>query len=99
MLERRIFGPLGMKDTGFTVPRKAQTGGPEAYGFDEEGRLAKRLTGPGGSIVAERPEDMAFVCGGEGLWSTLDDYLAFARMFLGEGAVDGVRLLRPETLA
>ena len=42
---------------------------------------------------------MAFVSGGQGLWSTLDDYLAFARMFVGDGAVDGVRLLRPETLA
>ena len=29
----------------------------------------------------------------------MDDYLAFARIFLGGGAVDGVRLLRPETCA
>ena len=40
---------------------------------------------------------MAYVSGGQGLWSTVDDYLAFARMFVGGGAVDGVRLLRPET--
>ena len=42
---------------------------------------------------------MTFESGGAGLWSTMDDYLAFARLFLGDGAVDGVRLLRPETLA
>jgi CubicO group peptidase (beta-lactamase class C family) len=42
---------------------------------------------------------MTFVSGGQGLWSTLDEYLAFARMFSGAGAVDGVRLLRPETCA
>jgi len=42
---------------------------------------------------------MAYVSGGQGLWSTLDDYLAFARMFLGAGTVDGVRLLQPATLA
>jgi CubicO group peptidase (beta-lactamase class C family) len=42
---------------------------------------------------------MEFVSGGQGLWSTIDDYLAFARMFVSEGTVDGVRLLRPETLA
>ena len=42
---------------------------------------------------------MTCVSGGQGLWSTIDDYLAFARMFIGHGAVDGVRLLRPETLA
>ena len=40
---------------------------------------------------------MTYVSGGQGLWSTLDDYLAFARMFVGGGAVDGVRLLQPET--
>jgi CubicO group peptidase (beta-lactamase class C family) len=42
---------------------------------------------------------MTFESGGQGLWSTLDDYLAFARIFLGSGEVDGVRLLRPETCA
>ncbi len=42
---------------------------------------------------------MTFESGGQGLWSTLDDYLAFARIFLGRGEVDGVRVLRPETCA
>jgi CubicO group peptidase (beta-lactamase class C family) len=42
---------------------------------------------------------MTYVSGGQGLWSTLDDYLAFARMFVGAGTVDGVQLLRPEVLA
>jgi CubicO group peptidase (beta-lactamase class C family) len=99
VLERRIFGPLGMKDTGFIVAREKRHRRAGAYGFDASGRLAKRLTGPGGSFVAERPDDMTFVSGGQGLWSTLDDYLAFARMFVGQGVVDGVRLLRPETFA
>jgi CubicO group peptidase (beta-lactamase class C family) len=99
VLDRRIFGPLGMKDTGFTVPRAKRSRRAKMYGFDEGGRLAERLTVPAGSFMAERPEDMAFVSGGQGLWSTLDDYLAFGRMFVGAGAVDAVRLLRPETLA
>jgi len=42
---------------------------------------------------------MTYVAGSGGLWSTLDDYLAFARLFVEGGAVDGARLLRPETLA
>jgi CubicO group peptidase (beta-lactamase class C family) len=42
---------------------------------------------------------MTFESGGQGLWSTLDDYLAFARAFVGRGAVDGRRLLQPETFA
>ena len=42
---------------------------------------------------------MAYESGAVGLWSTVDDYLKFARIFLGSGEVDGVRLLRSETLA
>jgi CubicO group peptidase (beta-lactamase class C family) len=42
---------------------------------------------------------MAYESGGSGLWSTLDDYLSFARLFVGGGSVDGVRLLREETVA
>jgi len=49
-------------------------------------------------LLSERPDEMAYVSGGQGLWSTADDYLTFARMFLGDGTVDGVRLMRPETL-
>ena len=85
VLERRIFGPLGMKDTGFIVPRTKAGRRAGLYGFDQAGRLTARATCPGGSTLAERPEDMEYVSGGQGLWSTLDDYLAFARMFLGVG--------------
>jgi len=69
------------------------------YGFDERDRLIERPTGAGGAFLAERPEDMAFQSGGQGLWSTLDDYLAFARLFVEGGAAGGVRILKPETLA
>ncbi len=40
----------------------------------------------------------AFEGGGGGLISTADDYLKFARMMLGRGEVDGVRLVKPETV-
>jgi CubicO group peptidase (beta-lactamase class C family) len=99
VLERRIFGPLGMRDTGFTVPPEKAGRRASLYGFDEAGRLTALATAPGGSTLPERPADLAYVSGGQGLWSTLDDYAAFARMFVGAGAVDGVRLLQPETLA
>lgn len=98
VLARRIFAPLAMKDTTFLVPPEKRNRRAAAYGFDEQGRLTKRLT-RGGAFVEERPEDMAYESGGSGLWSTIDDYLKFARLFLGDGEVDGVRLLRPETLA
>ena len=102
VLERRIFGPLGMKDTSFVVPQQKRHRRAAAYGFDEMGRLAKRTVWGGrwGNVVApERPHNMAYESGGQGLWSTIGDYMKFARLFLGDGAVDGVRLLRPETLA
>jgi CubicO group peptidase (beta-lactamase class C family) len=102
VLERRIFGPLGMKDTGFVVPREKQHRRAAAYGFDDAGRLTKRT--PWGStrrdvVAPKRSQNMVYESGGQGLWSTVDDYLKFARVFLDDGAVDGVRLLRPETLS
>jgi len=98
ILKRRIFDPLGMEDTGFFIPPEKRSRRAAAYGFDEHGQLVKRLTW-GGVVVEERPEDMSYESGSGGLWSTVDDYLKFARLFLGDGAVGGVRLLRPETLA
>ena len=97
VLQRRIFGPLGMKDTNFTVPSAKRHRRARAYGFDDTGRLMALSAVPGGAALPERPDGMAYVSGGQGLWSTLDDYLAFARMFVGRGVVDGVRLLTPET--
>ena len=48
--------------------------------------------------MAERPEHMTFESGGQGLWSTLDDYLALARMLIVDNTL-GTPLLRRETLA
>jgi CubicO group peptidase (beta-lactamase class C family) len=96
VLKRLIFDPLGMRDTGFLVPREHRHRRAAAYGFDDAGKLMK-LT-EWGVTVAERPEEMRYESGGAGLWSTLDDYLKFARLFVRGGEVDGVRLLRPETL-
>jgi len=97
VLARRIFRPLGMTDTGFIVPREQRKRRSKMFGFDDAGALVERTAVK--AFVAERPDDMTFVSGGQGLWSTVDDYLAFARLFVGDGAVDGVRVLRPDTLA
>jgi CubicO group peptidase (beta-lactamase class C family) len=98
VLERRIFTPLGMTDTGFTVARAKRHRRAGLCGFDGEGHLTALTTAPGGHALAERPDDMTFESGGQGLWSTLDDYLAFACALIGD-ATRGPRLLRPETLA
>jgi CubicO group peptidase (beta-lactamase class C family) len=45
------------------------------------------------------PDDPEMLMGGGGLYSTVVDYLRFARMILGAGSLDGVRVLAPETVA
>jgi CubicO group peptidase (beta-lactamase class C family) len=98
VLQRRIFDPLGMKDISFLVSPDKWDRRAAAYGFNDEGQLIKRTTWSG-VVVEERPVEMPYESGGQGLWSTVDDYLRFARLFLGDGSVDGVRLLRPQMLA
>jgi CubicO group peptidase (beta-lactamase class C family) len=99
VMRRRLFEPLGMMDTNFTVPVGQRHRRAKMYGFNNSEQLIERTIGPGGSFMAERPEEMTFQSGGQGLWSTVDDFLTFARLFTGAGAVDGVRILKPETMA
>jgi len=97
VLHRRVFSPLAMRDTGFVVPREKRNRCAGLCGFDADGHLTPLTAAPGGQALAERPDDMTFESGGQGLWSTLDDYLSFARTLIGDPGV--VSLLRPETLA
>jgi CubicO group peptidase (beta-lactamase class C family) len=99
VLARRMFEPLGMRDTAFTVEPAKRSRRAGLYGFDDAGRLKALQAVPGGHALPERPADMRFVSGGQGLWSTVDDFLAFARIFVEHGRAGGVRLLRPETVA
>ena len=99
VLDRRILHPLGMADTGFTVPTQASARRAANHGFDDQGRPTVLDTVPNGHALAVRPPGLTFVSGGQGLWSTVDDFLTFARMFVEEGTVDGVRLLGPDTLS
>jgi CubicO group peptidase (beta-lactamase class C family) len=97
VLERRVFAPLGMRDTGFAVAPDKRHRRAALCGFDDKGRLTTLSAAPGRHALDERPDGMTFESGGQGLWSTLDDYLAFARMLIGE-APGGVQLLRRDTL-
>ena len=95
ILNRRVLAPLGMSDTRFAVPPAKRGRCAGLCGFDGEGRLTALTEVPNRQALPERPNEMTFESGGQGLWSTLDDYLAFARMLIGEGT----ELLRPETRA
>ena len=98
VLERRIFAPLGMRDTCFTVPAAKRDRCAGLCGFDSEGRPTALTAVPGRHALSQRPDGMTFESGSGGLWSTLDDYLAFARMLIGDGPA-AVDILRPETRA
>lgn len=95
-LEEQVFGPLGMRDTGFRIRP------------DMRGRLATVYTpGPDGALqpvegdrlMAMFEPEARFLWGSGGLLSTPDDFLRFAQMLLSGGALGETRILRPETVA
>ncbi len=92
VLAERILAPLGMTDTGFYLSPEARRRAATMYQLDADSRLTHDVMGPA-PIAPPR-----FAQGGGGLWSTVDDYLAFARMLLGGGEVDGVRVLSEESV-
>jgi len=99
VMRKRVFDPLRMRDTAFVVLQDKRHRRAALTGFDEAGHLTTLDATPGGHAWAERPDTMTFESGSGGLWSTADDYLRFARLFVGGGAVDGVRVLRSDTCA
>ena len=91
----RIFEPLGMDDTMFEVPAGEMDRFATNYAMGEGGTLVARDRRGDSDFAAP----VTFLSGGGGLVSTMDDYLRFARLLLGDGAVDGTRLLSPKTVA
>jgi CubicO group peptidase (beta-lactamase class C family) len=89
----RIFEPLGMEDTGFHVPAEKLERFAAVYG-PSQGSL-RVIESP---VDGQHTRPALWFSGGGGLTSTASDYLRFAQMLLNEGELDGVRLLRPETV-
>ena len=92
VLSERIFEPLAMTDTGFFIAPEARGRAATMYRLDDAGTLQHDMMGP---IPVKEPR---FCQAGGGLVSTTDDYLRFARMLLGAGTVDGVRVLSEESV-
>ena len=89
-LQKRIFEPLGMKDTAF---------------FTTEDRMPRVVTlyerKPGSLSRIDTPSWLAtktLFSGGGGLWSTPEDYMQFAQMLVNGGQLNGKRLLSPRTV-
>jgi CubicO group peptidase (beta-lactamase class C family) len=89
-LRERIFAPLGMQDTAFSVPEAKLDRLATCYQTDAgTGGLALFDEARGGRFASPP----IFESGGGGLVSTVDDYLAFGRMMLNKGKHGGERIL------
>ena len=89
-MKANIFDPLGMADTGFKI------------GAAQRERLAAiHVRTPDGlaATTIELTQTPEFEMGGGGLYSTVGDYLKFARLFLNGGTVAGARVLAADTVA
>ena len=96
-LKERIFEPLGMKDTGFSVSKKQLGRLTSCYSINAETGALELYDEPASSSWASPP---AFPAGGGGMVSTVDDYLAFGQMMLNGGRLGKERILaRPTVLA
>jgi CubicO group peptidase (beta-lactamase class C family) len=92
VLRERILGPLKMTSTDFWVHPENASRICQIYkqpkpGVLERGREASQLT--------EKP---TLFLGGQGLVSSTEDYERFCRMMMNRGELDGVRVLKPETV-
>lgn len=98
VMEEKLFGPLSMTDTFFEVPQNKKHRCAGNFGFDDSGNLITLETVPAKMAFRERPPGLEFEAGSGGLWSTIGDYLKFARIFVEEGSSDGVQILKKKTL-
>jgi CubicO group peptidase (beta-lactamase class C family) len=105
-LKERLFAPLGMTDTGFSVPPEKCERLATMYGLPDIvtntisrcfeawlGGFNERI-----DVEATYPatNTETFARGGYGLFSTAGDYMRFAQMLLNRGELDGVRILAPK---
>ena len=95
-LRTRLFGPLGMKDTGFYLPPE-KAGRLVSVQKPENGKWVRY---PVTFYDPEYPVKGAksFFSGGAGLCSTARDYATFLQMYLNGGELNGVRILSRTTV-
>jgi CubicO group peptidase (beta-lactamase class C family)/glyoxylase-like metal-dependent hydrolase (beta-lactamase superfamily II) len=96
LLERRLFGPLGMKDTTFYLTQKQLPRLAKSYRRTAKGDLeATDIFFLGGKSPTSLDR---FPAPNGGLFSTASDYARFCQMVLRGGELDGKRYLKPETV-
>ena len=93
-LRERIFEPLGMVDTGFSVPPDKVDRFAANYGRGRDKRLVL-VDDPASSSFLNEP---TYLSGGGGLTSTATDYWRFCQMLLNGGELEGHRVLGRKTI-
>jgi CubicO group peptidase (beta-lactamase class C family) len=91
----RIFTPLGMQDTGFSVPAAKQGRLMTSYMTNPVTGESELFDGPTG----QWSQPPAFPSGAGGLVSTVDDFAAFGQMLLANGVHNGTRILSRTSVA
>jgi CubicO group peptidase (beta-lactamase class C family) len=94
-VQENVLGPLALTNTRYTVPPTDTTRLAAMYFKNEQGTL-DRITNK--DALSFNLQKWPLTPGGYGLTSTLDDYMRFARMLVNEGTLDGVTILKPETI-
>ncbi|MDH5356757.1 MAG: beta-lactamase family protein, partial [Gammaproteobacteria bacterium] len=98
-LQQTIFDPLNMFDTAFEVPEHKRHRFATLYGLKEGEPLAVLETSKDSPFIpAANMEKVRLQSGGGGLVSTITDYWQFAQMMLNRGELNGVRIIKPETV-
>ena len=92
VLKERLFVPLKMVDTDFWVPPEKVHRLCKVYRQPQPGVLEP------GRDTSDPTKKPTLFLGGHGLFSTIGDYERFCRMILNRGELDGVRVLKPETV-
>ena len=92
-MQENILDPLGMNNTQYVVTDTTKLAA--MYFRTDEGQL-NRVTNP--DALSFNLRKWPLTPGGYGLTSTLDDYMRLARMFVNEGTLDSVTILKPETV-
>jgi CubicO group peptidase (beta-lactamase class C family) len=95
----RVWGPLGMDDTGFVVPAQnaARLSGVYVKNQMTGNKLFELTTAM--PYIQDFTKPPPIESGGGGSVSTVDDYALFCQMLLNKGELNGVRILKPESVA
>jgi CubicO group peptidase (beta-lactamase class C family) len=98
-LRKRIFDPLGMKDTYFYLPKEKHGRLVALYEGNKEGKAVMISGKPYDNVDPDYPKTAGrYFSGGAGLSSTVEDYAKFLQLFLNKGEYNGVRLISRKTV-